>query len=145
MTTFAQKLKEVMSELKLSQAQVARLAGYSPSAISLYLSGRREPCIEAQREIAAALGLDENYFLVFEPELAIQNNTVFNLPVWLAAKLMQKNPIWIRQGLQEGRFPWGYAVQTGRWNYWISSKKFEEYTGITIPINAKEVCEDERV
>lgn len=136
--TFSKKLHKLINELHLSQSQVAKLTGLSPSAISLYLSGDREPYSDLKKEIAIALGMNENYFLEIVPELAIQNNTVFNVPVWLAAKLMQKNPVWIRKGLQDGRFPWGYAVHTGKWNYWISSKKFEEYTGIVIPVNEVE-------
>ena len=135
---FSKKLQKLMNELNLSQSKVAKLTGLSPSTISLYLSGDREPYNDLKKEIAIALGMNENYFLNIAPELAIQNNTVFNVPVWLAAKLMQKKPVWIRKGLQDGRFPWGYAVHTGKWNYWISSKKFEEYTGIVIPVNEME-------
>lgn len=130
--TFAKKLKNVMKELDLSQSQVSELTGLSPSSISLYLDGAREPYTEGKKNLALALVINENYFLEMVPELAIQNNTVFNIPVYLAAKLMNKNPDWVRKGLQEGRFPWGYAVHMKRWSYWISSKKFEEFTGITI-------------
>ena len=135
MVTFAQRLKNLMSDLNLSQTKVSQMTGLSPSTVSLYLKGKREPYTEMKKELATALGMNENYFLEFEPELAVQNNTVFNVPVWLAAKLMKKSTVWIRQGLQEGRFPWGYAIHIGKWNYWISSKKFEEFTGIVIPIN----------
>lgn len=34
----------------------------------------------------------------------------------------------IEAGLIQGRFPWGYAIQTSenRWRYWINAKKFRE-------------------
>lgn len=39
----------------------------------------------------------------------------------------------IRRGLQQNIFPWGYAVKmSSRWTYWISPDKFSEYTGIKI-------------
>lgn len=50
-----------------------------------------------------------------------------------AARLMHKRPAFVRQGLRDGVFPWGYAVKTGtRYSYYISPAKFTEYTGISI-------------
>ena len=50
-----------------------------------------------------------------------------------AAKLMGVTGQFIRVGLQQGIFPFGYAVKRGRWSYYISPIKFTEYTGIEIP------------
>jgi hypothetical protein len=49
-----------------------------------------------------------------------------------AAKLMQKNPCFVRQGLIDGRFRFGYAVKLSdkRWNFYINRQKFFEETGI---------------
>lgn len=56
------------------------------------------------------------------------------LSVEEAAKLMGANAQFIRTGLQQGVFPWGYAVKTSsQYTYFILPKKFEEYTGIKIP------------
>jgi hypothetical protein len=47
------------------------------------------------------------------------------------AEVMQVSPQFIRIGLQQGKFPWGFAIKmSGRWTYWISRQKFEESTGI---------------
>lgn len=57
----------------------------------------------------------------------------FNVPVTLAARLMGKNVEFVYMGLQQGLFPFGYAVKTStRYSYFISSQKFEEYTGIRV-------------
>lgn len=49
------------------------------------------------------------------------------------AKLMQVSPQFVRTGLQQGKFPWGFAIKmSGRWTYWISRQKFEESTGIKV-------------
>ena len=49
------------------------------------------------------------------------------------AKVMGASPWFIRRGLQQGVFPWGYAVKTSsRFTYWISPVKFTECTGIKI-------------
>lgn len=56
-----------------------------------------------------------------------------NLPVAEAARLMNKNPQFVRVGLQKGILPFGYAVQTSsKWTYFISAVKFTEFTGIKV-------------
>jgi hypothetical protein len=58
------------------------------------------------------------------------------LSVEEAAKLMGANAQFIRIGLQQGVFPWGYAVKTSsHYTYFILPKKFEEYTGIKLDSN----------
>lgn len=55
------------------------------------------------------------------------------LSVEEAAKILGTNAQFIRIGLQQGVFPWGYAVKTSRhYTYFILPKKFEEYTGIQL-------------
>ncbi len=52
------------------------------------------------------------------------------------AEAMNASPQYIRIGLQQGIFPWGYAVKVGknsrRYTYWISRKRFEETEGIKL-------------
>lgn len=51
-----------------------------------------------------------------------------------AASIMGVKPQFIRIGLQQGRFPFGWAVQTGEkngtWSYWIGREIFERTTGL---------------
>lgn len=49
-----------------------------------------------------------------------------------AGKIIKMRPQSIRLGLQQGRFPFGTAVQkpNGRWTYNIIAKKVYEYAGI---------------
>lgn len=55
------------------------------------------------------------------------------LSVKRCAELMGASEQFIRRGLQQGVFPWGYAVKTStRWTYWISPEKFSQHTGIRI-------------
>lgn len=47
-----------------------------------------------------------------------------------AAELMQASEQFIRLGLQQGIFPWGYAVKmSSRWTYWIDGEKLEASIG----------------
>lgn len=60
-------------------------------------------------------------------------NEVFNVSVPKAAALMGKHQDFVREGLKQGVFPFGYAVKTsGKYSYYISSAKFEECTGIKV-------------
>lgn len=47
------------------------------------------------------------------------------------AKLINKSPQFVRLGLQQGRLPFGSAVQkpNGRWSYDIVKVKVYEYLG----------------
>lgn len=132
--SFAEKLKALMGELNLSQSKLSDLTGIGRSSISQYLSGKNEPSKDRKKEIARKLGVQEDYFDTFETAATVQHDGVFNLPVTLAAKLMGKSKEWVKQGLRDGVFPWGYAVKLTNWSYFISSVKFTEYTGIQIPV-----------
>ena len=55
------------------------------------------------------------------------------LSVKKCAELMGASEQFIRRGLQQNIFPWGYAVKmSSRWTYWISPDKFSEHTGIKV-------------
>lgn len=57
---------------------------------------------------------------------------VKTLSVEKTAKLLKKDPQYIRLGLQQSRLPFGSAVQkpTGHWSYNIIASKVYEYAGI---------------
>ena len=47
------------------------------------------------------------------------------------AELLGKSQMFVRCGLREGKFPFGYAVKTSsRWTYHISAAKVHEYLGL---------------
>lgn len=133
--TFAEKLKNLMEDLDLSQSKLSELTGIGKSSISQYLSGKNEPSRDRKKEIARVLGVQENYFEMFAPVTTVQHDGVVNIPVILVANLMKKSKEWVMQGLRDGVFPWGYAVKLTNWSYFISSVKFTEYTGIGVPLN----------
>lgn len=59
------------------------------------------------------------------------------LTVQEAAKLMNVTEQFLRIGLRQNAFPFGYAVRMERqWRYFISRAKFEEYTGIEVDADA---------
>lgn len=134
--SFAEKLKNLMKELDISQSKLSHLTGIGKSSISQYLAGKNEPSKNRKIKIALALGVQEDYFEMFQPTATVQqHDEVVNLPVTLVAKLMRKSKEWVMQGLRDGVFPWGYAVKLTKWSYFISSVKFTEYTGIKVPVN----------
>lgn len=123
-----------MEERDISQTGLSELTGIGKSSISQYLSGKNRPPEKRRRQIAAALGAPEDYFEEFEPDMITGEESAVNLPVTLVARLMGKSREWVTRGLQEGVFPWGYAVKLTEWSYFVSSVKFEEYTGIRVPV-----------
>ena len=56
-----------------------------------------------------------------------------NVPVVEAARIMRKDPMFIRIGLQRGKLPFGVAIKKDennkQFDYYISPKLFAEYTG----------------
>ncbi|MCD7708859.1 MAG: helix-turn-helix domain-containing protein [Clostridiales bacterium] len=130
---FNAKLRQAMRELEISQAEMAAATGKSEASISQYLSGKQVPPEGAQREIAAALGLDEDYFTQDGDEPA----GIHRMTVQDAARLLHASIATVAMGLQQRVFPWGYAIRTGehRWAYIINADRFEAVEGV----NAKAV------
>lgn len=138
---FAEKLKKAMQELNLNQRQVVTLTGKSKGSVSQYLSGKQIPSEDVQSAIATSLGLSADYFtgmdqeeLPVMPPIEVKVGTIPKLDVAKAAKMMGMNHNTVRKGLQQGVFPWGYAVHTSdnRWSYFINAKRFAEVEGIAL-------------
>ncbi|HIZ55151.1 MAG TPA: helix-turn-helix domain-containing protein [Firmicutes bacterium] len=141
--TFASKLDKLMRELSLSQARLSDLTGIGRSSISQYLAGKNEPSRERKKKIAISLGVQENYFEVFETAATVQENSAIKMQPALAAKLMGASKGFVEEGLQQGRFPWGYAVKRRKWSYWINAKKFARCEEISLPWNQTDEGKDE--
>lgn len=137
---FSEKLKKAMQELHLNQRQVCGMTGKSKGSVSQYLSGKQIPSENVQRDIAVSLGLDQDYFkkddsqTVVLPTKEVRNGVIPKLDVEKAAKLLQMNHNTVRKGLQQGVFPWGYAIKTSenRWCYFINAKRFAEIEQIAV-------------
>ena len=133
--TFKDALFSLMCELNLNQRQVCGMTGCSKASVSQYLSGKNVPSEQKQREIAESLGVDPEYFKEFtEPDKTkiIQKGTMKKMLPEVCAKILGVGKETIRLGLQQGVFPWGYAVQTspGRWTYIINEQRFIDIEGI---------------
>jgi transcriptional regulator with XRE-family HTH domain len=133
---FSEKLKKAMLQLGINQTQVVGMTGKSKGSVSMYLNDKTVPSVQVQSEIAISLGLDADYFEQDEePVVKIaKSGTVQKLDVEVAAKILQMNHSTVRKGLQQGVFPWGYAIHTSenRWVYFINAKRFAEIEGVTI-------------
>lgn len=130
---FCEKLHAAMQELGLKQAQVAGLTGKPKSAISQYLSGKNVPGLDGQREIARALGLEADYFGSEEEKIKIVG-PIKHISVIETAKLLGVSKDTVYKGLQQGVFPWGYAVKTTTkgWTYIINAIRFAEIERLEI-------------
>ena len=137
---FSEKLRKAMKELNMTQAQMVGLTGKSKASISQYLSDKQVPSEIKQREIAVALGLEEDYFsklddrVVALPSLEVRNGIIPRLSVMDAAGLMGVSHRTVCIGLQQGVFPWGYGIHTSehKWVYFINARRFAEIEGINV-------------
>lgn len=136
---FGENLRRIMQERGYSVTKLSQVSGVGKSSISQYLSGKNIPTKERIVVIAKTLGctVDELAAIptgkVVVKHIGDTQHEVFNVPVELAAKLMHKKNNFVYEGLRQGIFPWGYAVQTSsQWSYYISSVKFTEHTGIPV-------------
>lgn len=134
---FSEKLKQAMQELNLSQSQVVGLTGKSKGSISMYLNDKTTPSEKVQSDIAVSLGLAPDYFEQGNTKTVIQkvkNGCIPELDVKVAAKMLGMNHNTVRKGLQQGVFPWGYAIHTSehRWVYFINAQRFAEIEGVQV-------------
>lgn len=134
---FSEKLKSAMQQLGINQAKVVSLTGKSKGSISQYISGKQTPSVEVQRDIAVSLGLEADYFEKLSDQVKVSPKSadgIKTLDVTEVAKVMHMNHNTIRKGLQQGVFPWGYAIKTSenRWVYFINALRFAEIEGIAI-------------
>lgn len=138
--TFSEKLKQAMQELHLNQRQICGLTGKSKGSVSQYLSGKQVPSVEVQSSIATALGLGADYFerlddqITILPSSEVRNGIIPKLLPEVAAKYLGMDKGTVRRGLQQGVFPWGYAVRTSenRWAYFINARRFAEIEGVSL-------------
>ena len=134
---FSEQLKAVMQQLGINQSQVVGMTGICKSSISQYLSDINIPTEERQKHIAVSLGLAPDYFSKENKQVVAFSKQALNegiqrLDVMVAAKILGMTHTTVRKGLQQGVFPWGYAIKTSanRWTYFINAKRFAEIEGI---------------
>lgn len=134
------KLKKILNEQKVSQKELSEKTGISANTISSYANNGCMPSDDKLAIIANALAVDVSAFISKEKtkkhnmnfkkiNISVDNK---NLSVTTVATLMGKSPDFVKKGLQDGVFPFGYAVKMQEWSYYISPIKFTEYTGILI-------------
>lgn len=128
---FRDKLIKAMNDLNMTQAQLSKMTGIGKSSISQYLSGKNVPSEIRQREISTALGLAPDYF---KQDISSTSKRALRLQSEEAAKLLGISKETLRRGLQDGVFPWGYAIRGSgnKWVYFINAKRFAEIEGISI-------------
>lgn len=137
---FSEKLKQAMDQLGINQAQVVGLTGKSKGSVSMYLNNKTVPSEKVQSDIAVSLGLAPDYFeqedepAVVMLKNAIAEGKIKKLRPEEAAVLLGMDKVTVRKGLQQGVFPWGYAVKTSenRWAYFINAVRFAEIEGIAL-------------
>ena len=115
-----------MEEKQITQKELAMKIGKGKSSVSQYLSGRNVPKESVQKQIAEVLDCTVE-FLNGDAE---EQPTTGKITVAECAKRLGKSAQFVRIGLQQGVFPFGFAVKNkSMYSYHISPKKLEEYIG----------------
>ena len=123
---FAIRLKQMMSDKEMSQAELAARIGKNKSSVSQYLSGKNIPKKDVQEKIAEVLDCT-----VDELNCNLDNincDRTKNISVAECAKILGKSEQFVRVALQTGVAPFGIAVKKKtKYDYHISPKKLNEY------------------
>lgn len=134
--TFSQKLKYILSEQNISQAELSRLTGINKSSICQYLSGKNIPSKKRQGVIATAIGMPEDYFgneNFKEPSISYPK--IPRLTLTETAGIMGVSQRALALGIQQGLYPWAQALpgkNKKRYIYFINAIKFAEAQGIDL-------------
>ena len=122
---FAKNLKMLMDEKRISQQELAIRIGKGKSSVSQYLSGKNVPRPEVKEKIAEVLECSVSELDGDSFKLDYNMN---NISVAECAKILGKSEQFVRVGLQQGIFTFGFAVRTSsKYSYHISPKKLNEY------------------
>ena len=135
MSEIKDRIREAMTICDVTSSKLAKQTGLAASSISQYLSGKTVPSGRALRKMADALHVSVGYLEGKEDHIVLRTSKKAGkiLTCEDVARLMHKSQDFVRKGLQEGVFPFGYAVKTSsKWSYFISAEKFTEATGIEV-------------
>ena len=125
--SFAKQLFCAMSDMGISQAELAKRIGKGKSSVSQYLSGKNVPKYDVQNKIAEVLGCTVE-FLNQETVDVSDLCEVNNVSVAECARRIGKSEQFVRVALQTGVAPFGFAVKNKSvYSYHISPKKLNEY------------------
>jgi transcriptional regulator with XRE-family HTH domain len=63
MNKFSQRLKDILKDRNMAQAELARKIGMSQDAINNYCTGRREPSLDVLMTICQFFGVSADYLI----------------------------------------------------------------------------------
>ena len=65
---FSQRLRELRKKRKMTQGELARLTGLSPSAIGMYEQNRREPDTQTLKRFSEVFSVPVDYLIMNDEE-----------------------------------------------------------------------------
>lgn len=86
---------------------------------------------ETVRELADARAIANEVYNKLLSSMQYPLFGIGSVPIDIVAKVFQKDPTWVREGIEKGWLPIGICTQVGgkRRNFYISPKKLWELTG----------------
>lgn len=132
MKTFQEQFNEALKTKGVTIKDLAAATGISLPTLYSYSKGTTKPSDDRRRILCENLGLP------LPPRLrkrtAAPEPAVRRMKTKDAAALLGLSDQTVRVGLQQGVFPWGYAIKTGksRWTYFINADQLAQTEGIEI-------------
>ena len=90
MNSFKDRLKQIMSERKISQSELSRRTGIGRNSISDYLNGKYEAKQDKVFELAKALNVNEAWFMGFDISKNRKLKITTSLPYTVNSRLQDK-------------------------------------------------------
>ena len=128
MNIFSVRLKQMMIERNMSQAELAKLIGKCKASVNQYVAGKAVPKPNVQEKIANVLNCAVDW--LNKPVDTSENisESLKKVSVSRCAQLLGKSEQFVRVALQKGVAPFGFAVKSKKtYSYHISPKKLSEY------------------
>ncbi len=119
---FKDRLKAAMARENITAAELSRRLNVSRACISLYLEGKTVPSKKTMERLEKVLKIPDEV-----------TDETFLVTLTRVAQVMHCSPDVVKAGLQQGIFPWGYAIRLGvnsdgrtNWSYKINRLRFAE-------------------
>lgn len=93
-----QRIAALRRHLGMSQAELAKKMGVSPSAVGMYEQARREPSLGALTTLSRIFGVSADYLLTGKP-LTKQDAAIFQATLFSASQRAQARQLCREEGL----------------------------------------------
>ena len=161
MSVFSTRLKELRNKSNLSQQELSKIIGVSKSSINMYERGEREPGLETIRAFADYFDVQTDYLLgKHDDKRSLKNGKEKKMNYGImagascttltpdeAVEIIRRAGVKIgtetlRDGIEQGVFPFGILIMQNKRVFLISRKKLGEWLEDFCGVALCELCRE---